>query len=79
MKSQLTKEGFNLYELQVNGMSCGGCANSVKRTVQAIDSSAKVDGDLPTKTVRVMTTASLEPVSAAITETGYPVTASIVL
>ncbi|MDB5855324.1 MAG: heavy-metal-associated protein [Herminiimonas sp.] len=68
-----------MYELKVNGMSCGGCANSVRRTVQAIDASAKVDVDLPTKTVRVATTASLEAISAAITEAGYPVTASTAL
>jgi len=65
-----------MYELQVNGMSCGGCANSVKRSVLAIDSSAKVDVDLPSKTVRVTAAASLEDIRAAITEAGYPVTAS---
>ena len=68
-----------MYELQVNGMSCGGCANSVKRTVQAIDSSAKVDVDLQTKTVRVTTAASLETIRVAISEAGYPVTASTAL
>ena len=68
-----------MYELQVNGMSCGGCANSVKRSVQAVDSSAKVDVHLPTKTVRVTTTASLEAVRTAVTEAGYPVTASTAL
>ena len=68
-----------MYELQVNGMSCGGCANSVKRSVQAVDSSAKVDVYLPTKTVRVTTTASLEAVRTAVTEAGYPVTASAAL
>jgi copper chaperone len=68
-----------MFELQVNGMSCGGCANSVKRSVQAVDSSAKVDVDLPTKTVRVTTTASLEAVRTAVTEAGYPVTASAAL
>lgn len=68
-----------MYELQVNGMSCGGCANSVKRTVQAIDSSARVNVDLPTKTVSIETTASLETIRAAVTEAGYPVTASNIL
>lgn len=68
-----------MYELQVTGMSCGGCANSVKRSVQAVDSSAKVDVDLPTKTVRVKTTASLEAIRTAVTEAGYPVTASTAL
>lgn len=65
-----------MYELQVNGMSCGGCANSVKRSVLAVDSSAKVDVDLPSKTVRVTAAASLEDITAAITEAGYPVAAS---
>lgn len=65
-----------MYELQVNGMSCGGCANSVKRSVLAVDSSAKVDVDLPRKTVRVTAAASLEDITAAITEAGYPVAAS---
>ncbi len=68
-----------MYELKVNGMSCGGCSNSVKRSVQAVDSSAKVDVDLPSKTVRVTAAASLEDIKAAITEAGYPVTASTVL
>ena len=79
MNYQFTKEGLNMYELQVNGMSCGGCANSVRRSVQAVDSSAKVDVDLPTKTVRVTTTASLEAVRTAVTEACYPVTASAAL
>ena len=68
-----------MYELQVNGMSCGGCANSVKRSVQAVDRSATVDVDLPTKTVRVTTSASLEAVRTAVTEAGDPVTASAAL
>lgn len=68
-----------MYELKVNGMSCGGCANSVKRSVQAVDSSATVDVDLPTKTVRVTTSASLEAVRTAVAEAGYSVTASAAL
>ncbi len=35
-----------MYELQVEGMTCGGCANSVKKSVQAVDSAAKVEVDL---------------------------------
>jgi copper chaperone len=65
-----------MYEFLVEGMSCGGCANSVKRSVLAVDSSATVDVDLPTRTVRVRTSASLEAVKTAVTEAGYPVTAS---
>ena len=79
MRSQLTKVEFNMYELQVDGMSCGSCANGVKRTVQAIDSSAKVDVDLQSKTVRVTTAVSLEAIRVAITEARYLVTASAAL
>jgi copper chaperone len=65
-----------MYELQVEGMTCGGCANSVKRSVQAVDNNAKVDVDLASKKVRVDTEADLSVVKSAISEAGYPVTAS---
>lgn len=65
-----------MYELQVEGMTCGGCVRGVTRSVQAIDSAAVVDVDLKSKTVRVATTAALDTVASAIAEAGYPVTAS---
>ncbi|MDB5758520.1 MAG: copper chaperone [Burkholderia sp.] len=64
-----------MYELQVEGMSCGGCVRSVTKSVQSVDSNARVDVDLPTKKVRVDTQASLEAVKTAISEAGYDVTA----
>ncbi|RYE68276.1 MAG: copper chaperone, partial [Oxalobacteraceae bacterium] len=42
-----------MYELQVESMSCGGCVKSVTKSVQLIDSSAKIDVDLASKKVRV--------------------------
>lgn len=66
-----------MYELQVEGMTCGGCANSVKRSVQAVDSNAKVDVDLGSKKVRIDTSADIDKVKAAVVEAGYPVTASV--
>lgn len=65
-----------MYELQVEGMSCDGCVKSVTKSVQLIDSNAKVDVDLASKKVRVNTKASLEAVTSAIDDAGYPVTAS---
>jgi len=65
-----------MYELQVEGMSCGGCVRGVTRSVQAVDSNAKVDVDLQSKKVRVDTQASLDAVKSAINDAGYPVTAS---
>ncbi len=65
-----------MYELQVEGMTCGGCANSVKRSVHAVDGNAKVDVDLGSKKVRIDTSADIDRVKAAVVEAGYPVTAS---
>ncbi|HVK95592.1 MAG TPA: cation transporter [Noviherbaspirillum sp.] len=62
-----------MYELQVEGMSCGHCVNSVTKSVQALDASAKVDVDLSTQRIRVTSTASLEDIKAAVLEAGYAV------
>lgn len=62
-----------MFELQVEGMSCGGCANSVKRAVQTVDSNAKVDVELTTQKVRIETAADINAVTFAITEAGYPI------
>jgi copper chaperone len=64
-----------MYELQVEGMSCGGCVRSVTKSVQAIDGNAKIDVDLASKKVRVETQASLDAVKSAISDAGYDVTA----
>jgi copper chaperone len=65
-----------MYELKVEGMTCGGCANSVKRSVNAVDANAKVEVDLPSGTVRVETLVDIHDVQRAITEAGYKVAAS---
>jgi copper chaperone len=64
-----------MYELQVEGMSCGGCVRSVTKSVQAVDANATVEVDLASKKVRVQTQASLDAVKAAISDAGYDVTA----
>jgi copper chaperone len=63
-----------MYELQVEGMTCGGCVNSVKRSVQALDMAAKVDVDLASKKVRIETGADWDAVRSAIENAGYQVT-----
>jgi copper chaperone len=68
-----------MYELQVKGMSCGGCVRSVTKSVQTVDSSAKVEIELASKKVRVDSQASLDSVKSAIVDAGYPVTASVVV
>ena len=65
-----------MYQLQVEGMTCGGCVRGVTRSVQAIDANAKVDVDLAQKAVMVESAVDIKVVVAAIVEAGYPVTAS---
>ena len=62
-----------MYELKVDGMTCGGCAASVKRALQALDANANVDVDLPSKTVKVDTAAQLDTVKSAVEDAGYDV------
>jgi copper chaperone len=68
-----------MYELQVEGMSCGGCVRSVTKSVQTVDGNAKVEVDLANKKVRIESRASLETVRSAIADAGYPVSASAVI
>lgn len=68
-----------MFEFQVEGMSCGGCANSVKRSVQAVDSNAKVDVDLVHKKVRIESTADVDRIKSAVVAAGYPVASSKVV
>ncbi len=62
-----------MYELKVEGMTCGGCAASVKRAVQSIDAQADVNVDLAAKTVKVTTAAQLDAVKSAVEDAGYEV------
>ena len=62
-----------MYELKGDGMTCGGCAASVTRALQRLDSRAHVTVDLPTKSVNVETTAQLDQVKTAIEDAGYDV------
>ena len=62
-----------MYELKVDGMTCGGCAASVKRAVKTLDANANVGVDLAAKTVKIETTVHLDAVKSAIEDAGYDV------
>jgi Cu+-exporting ATPase len=66
--------GKTMYELTVEGMSCGHCVGRVTKSVQGVDEQARVTVDLPTKKVRIDSDADLDKIAAAIDEAGYPVT-----
>lgn len=62
-----------MYELVVDGMSCGHCVGRVTKAVQGVDEAAKVTIDLPTRKVSVDSKAELASIAAAIDAAGYPV------
>jgi copper chaperone len=62
-----------MYELKVEGMSCGHCVAAVTRSLRELDAAARVDVDLAQQTVRVESGAPLEKVREAVEEAGYPV------
>jgi len=61
-------------KLQVEGMSCGHCVNSIEGAVKQIGASAKVD--LAGKSVSVQydeSKVTLEAIKAAIEDQGYDI------
>ena len=68
-----------MYELHVDGMTCGGCVAGVKKAVQAMDATAQVEVDLNNKLVRVQSNEAINTVSAAIRGAGYPVLSSQIM
>jgi len=69
-------EELHMFELQVEGMSCGHCVNAVTKSVRALDGRARVDIDLATHKVKVESSAALDSIKQAITDAGYTVTSA---
>ena len=61
--------------MKVDGMTCDGCAETVRRTVQKLDPQAQVMVDLVRGQVTATTKADTLEVTAAITKAGYNATA----
>ena len=57
--------------LNVTGMTCQGCVNSVTRIVKRADPAAEVAIDLPTGRLEATTAASAQTLAAAIMAAGY--------
>ncbi len=60
--------------MQVDGMTCQGCVNSVTKAIQRLDADAKVDVDLEHGRVHVVTTAQALEVAQALNAAGYEAT-----
>ncbi len=57
--------------LAVQGMTCGGCAEAVKRVIRKIDSTAEVNVALDTGRVEAVTIALGADLAAAVSKAGY--------
>jgi copper chaperone len=61
------------FELDVDGMMCGGCENSVQKVVSSIPGVGDVKADHKTKKVTVVGEVDKVVVAQAITDAGYTV------
>lgn len=59
-------------KFEIANMTCGGCARSVTATIKDLDPNAQVDIDVATKLVNVQSSATLEQLTKALTEDGFP-------
>lgn len=60
-----------MHTLLIDGMTCSHCVSRITRTLMELDSSAKVEVELATKTVRLTSGADLDQVTLALEEAGY--------
>jgi copper chaperone len=59
-------------KFSVETMTCGGCARSVTKAIQALDSAAQVTPDVPGRTVAVQSDRPAQEIAAALSAAGYP-------
>ena len=59
-------------KLHIENIKCGGCARGVTASIKGVDQDAKVDVDVETKMVSVETSASIDQITAALAEDGFP-------
>ena len=58
-------------EFDIPDMTCGGCANAIKRAVTQLDPAATLDVDVPVKIVKVTSTQSSQRIVEAIEAAGF--------
>lgn len=59
-------------KFQIERMTCGGCARSVRKAIAAVDPKAEISVDLPNRTVEVESSVSEYLFALALASEGYP-------
>jgi copper chaperone len=57
--------------MEVKGMTCDGCAESVRRAVRRVDAGAQVEVDRAHERISVLTSAQALEIADAINRAGY--------
>ncbi len=65
--------GTKMFEIEINGMTCGGCVKSITNSLQKIDTNAKIDISLEKQLARIETTLTQDKIIAAIEGSGFDV------
>ena len=59
--------------LTIPDMACSACAETITKSVQAVDAAATIEADTKTKAVTISTMSDPEQVKEAIASAGYTV------
>lgn len=65
-----------MYEFEVEGMSCNHCVQTITKSLNKLDSRAKVSVDLAAKLVKVDSVEDPKTLAAEIEEAGFTVVSS---
>ncbi len=60
-----------MIEFTIPDVSCGHCVGVVQKTVKAVDATATVEIDIPSKKVRIESTADKATLANALVAAGY--------
>lgn len=61
-------------EFAVPDMTCGHCEATVSKAIKDMDPLASINADLATNTIKVVSSAETNEISAALEQAGYPST-----
>ena len=70
---QNSRQGIDMAEFQVEGMTCQHCVAAVTRSIHEIDAAAQVQVNLELGRVVVESTETVDALKDAIDEAGYTV------
>jgi copper chaperone len=61
-----------MHYLYVPGMNCGGCLSAITRAIRALDPGSKVQGNLETRRIEIISDEAEASLLEALSSAGYP-------